>query len=89
MARGWPPALFAFAGIWTEFKGDQGTKSKTIPLPHLVYGYYGTECGRRTDPSQGDAGDPDDRRGARCMDARHGMRRWHYSGLCPMMSCGS
>jgi hypothetical protein len=28
--------LFAFAGIWTEFKGDRGTKSKPIPGPHLV-----------------------------------------------------
>jgi putative SOS response-associated peptidase YedK len=25
--------LFAFAGIWTEFKGDRGTKSKPIPGP--------------------------------------------------------
>jgi putative SOS response-associated peptidase YedK len=31
-----PP--FAFAGLWTEFKGDRGTKSKPIPGPHLVYG---------------------------------------------------
>jgi hypothetical protein len=23
--------LFAFAGIWTEFKGDRGTKSKPVP----------------------------------------------------------
>jgi putative SOS response-associated peptidase YedK len=30
-----PP--FAFAGIWTEFKGERGTKSKPIPGPHLVY----------------------------------------------------
>jgi putative SOS response-associated peptidase YedK len=30
--------LFAFAGIWTEFNGDCGTKSKPIPGPHLVYG---------------------------------------------------
>ena len=29
--------LFAFAGIWTEFKGDRGTKSKPIPGPNLVY----------------------------------------------------
>jgi hypothetical protein len=28
--------LCAFAGIWTEFKGDRGTKSKPIPGPHLV-----------------------------------------------------
>ena len=31
--------LFAFAGIWTEFRGDRGTKSKPIPGPHLVYGF--------------------------------------------------
>jgi hypothetical protein len=26
----------AFAGIWTEFKGDRRTKSKPIPGPHLI-----------------------------------------------------
>jgi len=31
--------LLAFAGIWTEFKGDRGTKSKPIPGPHNVYGF--------------------------------------------------
>ena len=25
--------LFAFAGIWTEFKGERGPKSKPIPGP--------------------------------------------------------
>lgn len=30
--------LAAFAGIWTEFKGDRGTKSKPVPGPHLVWG---------------------------------------------------
>jgi putative SOS response-associated peptidase YedK len=34
--------LFAFAGIWTEFKGDRGTKSKPTPGPHLVYGFLTT-----------------------------------------------
>src|SRR6202040_4473414 len=34
--------LAAFAGIWTEFRGDRGTKSKTIPGPHLVYGFLTT-----------------------------------------------
>ncbi len=34
--------LFAFAGIWTEFKGDRGTKSKPMPGPHLVYGFLTT-----------------------------------------------
>jgi len=24
--------LFAFAGIWTEFNGDRGAKSKPIPV---------------------------------------------------------
>jgi len=30
--------LTSFGGIWTEFKGDRGTKSKPVPGPHLVYG---------------------------------------------------
>ena len=34
--------LFCFAGIWTEFKGERGTKSKPIPGPHLVYGFLTT-----------------------------------------------
>jgi putative SOS response-associated peptidase YedK len=31
--------LFAFAGIWTTFNGDRGTKSKPVPGPHQVYGF--------------------------------------------------
>jgi putative SOS response-associated peptidase YedK len=34
--------LFAFAGIWTEFRGDRGTMSKPIPGPHPVYGFLTT-----------------------------------------------
>jgi hypothetical protein len=34
--------LTAFAGIWTEFKGDRGPKSKPVPGPHLVYGFLTT-----------------------------------------------
>ena len=34
--------MFAFAGIWTEFNGERGTKSKPIPGPHLVYGFLTT-----------------------------------------------
>src|ERR1700712_4483013 len=34
--------LTAFAGIWTEFGGDRGTKSKPIAGPHLVYGFLTT-----------------------------------------------
>jgi putative SOS response-associated peptidase YedK len=35
--------LFTFAGIWTTFNGDRGTKSKPVPGPHLVYGFLTTE----------------------------------------------
>jgi putative SOS response-associated peptidase YedK len=28
--------------IWTEFRGDRGTKSKPIRGPHLVYGFLTT-----------------------------------------------
>ena len=34
--------LTAFAGIWTTFNGDRGTKSKPVPGPHLVYGFLTT-----------------------------------------------
>lgn len=32
----------SLTGIWTEFKGERGTKSKPIPGPHLVYGFLTT-----------------------------------------------
>jgi putative SOS response-associated peptidase YedK len=35
--------LFAFAGIWTEFRGERGPKSKPVPGPHLVFGFLTTE----------------------------------------------
>jgi len=34
--------LFAFADVWTEYRGDRGTKSKPVPGPHLVYGFLTT-----------------------------------------------
>jgi putative SOS response-associated peptidase YedK len=34
--------LFSFAGIWTTYNGDRGTKSKPIPGPHQVYGFLTT-----------------------------------------------
>ena len=40
----------AFAGIWTEFKGDRGTKSKPIPGPHLVYGFLTTSPNAVVEP---------------------------------------
>jgi len=39
--------LTAFAGIWAEFRGDRGTKSKPVPGPHLVYGFLTTDAARR------------------------------------------
>ena len=34
--------LFAFAGIWTEFKGDRVPSQNPFPGPHLVYGFLTT-----------------------------------------------
>jgi hypothetical protein len=64
--------LTAFAGIWAGFKGDRGTKSKPVPGPHLVFWVsdHLAQCHRRADPSEGHAGDPDNRGGARRLDAR-------------------
>jgi putative SOS response-associated peptidase YedK len=42
--------LAAFAGIWTEYKGDRGTKSKPIPGPHLVYGFLTTSPNAVVEP---------------------------------------
>jgi hypothetical protein len=70
-----PP--FAFAGIWTTFSGDRGTKSKPIPgaasglrLPNDV-----AERNRCADSPEGHASDLDHGRRARRLDARIGMRR--------------
>jgi len=42
--------LFAFAGIWTEYRGDRGTKSKPIPGPHLVYDFLTTSPNAVVEP---------------------------------------
>ena len=42
--------LCAFAGIWTEFKGDRDTKSKPIRGPHLVYGFLTTSPNAIVEP---------------------------------------
>jgi hypothetical protein len=42
--------LCAFAGIWTEYRGDRGTKSKPIPGPHLVYGFLTTSPNAVVEP---------------------------------------
>ena len=43
--------LFAFAGIWTTFNGDRGTKSKPLPGPHQVYGFLTTSPNAVVEPS--------------------------------------
>jgi putative SOS response-associated peptidase YedK len=42
--------LFCFAGIWTEFRGDRGAKSKPIPDRHLVYGFLTTSPNAVVEP---------------------------------------
>src|SRR5437763_5264417 len=42
--------LFAFAGIWTQFRGDRGTKSKPVPGPHNVYGFLTTSPNAVVEP---------------------------------------
>jgi putative SOS response-associated peptidase YedK len=47
----WPSRLAAFfAGMWTEFKGERGTKSKPVPGPHDVYGFLTTSPSAVVDP---------------------------------------
>jgi hypothetical protein len=58
--------LFAFAGIWTTFNGERGTKSKPVPGPHQSTAF----SRHRADPSEGHARDPDHRRRAGRVNAR-------------------
>jgi hypothetical protein len=63
--------LFAFAGIWTTFNGNRGTKEADAGAASGVQlSDDGTERCRRADPSQGYTGDPRHRRGAGRLDAR-------------------
>jgi putative SOS response-associated peptidase YedK len=64
--------LFAFAGIWTMFNGDRGTKveADTWAASGVRLSDDIAERGGRANPSQGHAGDPDHRRGAGRVDAR-------------------
>lgn len=57
--------LTCFAGIWTEFKGDRGTKSKPVPGPHNVYGFLTTSPNGIVEPIHPKAMPvhPDDGRG--------------------------
>ena len=80
--------LFAFAGIWTAFNGDRGTKSKSVPGPHQVYGFLTTEANAVVKPIHAEALPmiltTDEER-----DGRHGLRRKRCSGRCRMMPSGS
>ena len=51
-------------GPWHQVQADTGAASGLWLLDDLA------ERGGRADPSQGNAGDPDDGRGARRLDAR-------------------
>ena len=42
--------LFAFAGMWTTYKGDRGTKSKPIPGPHEIYSLLTTSPNAIVEP---------------------------------------
>jgi len=42
--------LFTFAGIWTTFSGDRGTKSKPVPGPHQLYGFLTTSPNAVVEP---------------------------------------
>ena len=55
--------LFAFAGIWTTFDGIAArSRSRCRGRIRSMAFYDDTERGGRADPSQGNAGYPDDRR---------------------------
>ena len=64
--------LFAFAGIWTMFNGNRGTKSKPIPGPHQVYGFLTTEANAVVKPIHSKATPAilTTAEEARCLDAR-------------------
>jgi SOS response associated peptidase (SRAP) len=83
--------LCTFAGIWTEFKGERGTKSKPVPGPHLVYGFLTTSPNAVVEPIHPKAMPviltTDEERTCGC--ARHGMRPRRCSGPCRMMCFGS
>jgi len=91
--------LFAFGGIWTEYRGDRGTEADPRSASGLRISDDGAECDCRTDPPQGHAGDPDvallfrrqdhRKRSATSGCARLGMRRKRCSVRCPTTQRGS
>jgi putative SOS response-associated peptidase YedK len=78
--------LFAFGGIWTEFTGNRGTRSKPIPGPHLVYGFLTTAPNAIVEPIHPGAMPVIlTTEEERDVCARRGTRRKHCSGHCLMM----
>jgi putative SOS response-associated peptidase YedK len=79
--------LFAFGGIWTEFRGDRGTKSKPIPGPHLVYGFLTTAPNAIVEPIHSKAMPVilTWTKSAMSGCARRGMRPRRCSDRCQMM----
>jgi hypothetical protein len=76
--------LAAFAGIWTTFNGDRGTKSKPVPGPHQVYGFLTTSQNAIVKPIHPKAMPviltTDESATSGC--ARRGMKRRHCSDRC-------
>jgi hypothetical protein len=62
------PSLRYGCFIWP--RPSQLTCHAVAPLASSLSAAHRAQRGCRIDPSQGDAGDPDDRRGAECLDAR-------------------
>ena len=82
--------LCAFAGIWCEFRGDRGTKSKPIPGPHLVYGFLTTQPNAVVEPIHPKAMPVilTTRRGARRLAAR-AMGRGESAAAAPARRCAA
>jgi putative SOS response-associated peptidase YedK len=79
--------LAAFAGIWAEFKGDRGTKSKPVPGPHLVDGFLTTSPIAVVEPIRAKAmpvilTTDEERDAPGCAPWNEGQRR--CSGRCRM-----
>jgi hypothetical protein len=64
--------LFTFAGIWdrVQRRSRYEIEADPWPAPRLRVPDDVTECRGRAYPSEGDAGDPDDGRGARRLAPR-------------------
>ena len=59
--------LFAFAGLWTPWRGVRGPKSAPVEGEHELFGFLTTEANadRCANSSQGNAGHSDDAGGGR------------------------